>query len=74
VLDVPKDLVVTAAEPGELLSGVVYVVEGSLQMVVGGSTEILHPGDCACIDTDMTVTWGSKGKDRCQVLFVNASA
>ena len=73
VLDFPEDLMVTATEPGELLSGVVYVVEGTLQMVVGGSTEILHAGDCACIDTDMTVTWGSKGKDRCQVLMVSAS-
>jgi len=73
VQEFPEDLLVIANEPGETLSCLVYVIEGSLQMVVGGSTEVLRKGDCACIDTDMTVTWGSKGKDRCQVLLVNAS-
>ena len=51
-------------------SGVVYVLEGRLQLEAGGLEEILDAGDCACIESDMTLTWSAAGKNRCRILAV----
>ena len=51
-------------------SGVIYVLEGRLQLEAGGLEEILDAGDCACIESDMTLTWSAAGKNRCRILAV----
>jgi transcriptional regulator with XRE-family HTH domain len=51
-------------------SGVVYVLEGRLQLEAGGLEEILETGDCACIESDMSLTWSAADKSRCRILVV----
>lgn len=50
--------------------GVIYVLEGKLQLAAGGMQENLDAGDCACLDTEMAMTWSAIGKNRCRVLAV----
>jgi transcriptional regulator with XRE-family HTH domain len=50
--------------------GVVYVLEGRLQLESGGMEEILESGDCVCVGSDMTLAWSAAGKIRCRVLAV----
>ena len=70
LLEFPPKALVAASQPGKALSCLVYVVEGRLALNIGGDKDLLDAGDCACIDTDMVVDWGSATKERCQVLFV----
>ena len=51
-------------------SGVIYVLEGRLQLEAGGMEEILEAGDCACVESDMTLAWSAAGKHRCRILAV----
>jgi Predicted transcriptional regulators len=50
--------------------GVIYVLEGRLQLDAGGMEEILETGDCACVESDMTLAWCAAGKTRCRILAV----
>ena len=51
-------------------SGVVYVLEGKLQLDGGGMSEVLEAGDCACIESEMALGWSAAGKRRCRILAV----
>jgi transcriptional regulator with XRE-family HTH domain len=51
-------------------SGLVYVLEGQLQLDSGGMQETLEPGDCAYIESEMALAWSAAGKTRCRVLAV----
>ena len=51
-------------------SGVVYVLEGRLQLDAGGMQEVLDAGDCACMDSEMAVAWSAADKHRCRILTV----
>ena len=51
-------------------SGVIYVLEGRLQLEAGGLEEILEAGDCACVESDMALAWSAAGKNRCRILAV----
>ena len=51
-------------------SGVVYVLEGRLQLDAGGMTEVLETGDCAYVESEMPLAWSAAGKHRCRVLAV----
>ena len=51
-------------------SGVIYVLEGRLCIEAGGMEEILETGDCACVETDMTLAWSAADKNRCRILAV----
>jgi quercetin dioxygenase-like cupin family protein len=53
-------------------SGLVYVLEGRLQLDSGGLHEVLETGDCAYVESDMTLNWSAMGKHRCRVLAVSA--
>ena len=50
--------------------GVVYVLEGKLQLDGGGMSEVLEAGDCACIESEMALGWSAAGKRRCRILAV----
>jgi transcriptional regulator with XRE-family HTH domain len=52
------------------VSGVVYVLEGRLQLDAGGMQEVLETGDCACIDSEMSLAWSSADKHRCRILAI----
>ena len=51
-------------------SGVIYVLEGRLQLEVGGMQEVLEAGDCACVESEMAVAWSAADKRRCRILTV----
>ena len=51
-------------------SGLVYVLEGRLQLDAGGMQEVLEAGDCACMESEMALAWSAVGKHRCRVLAV----
>lgn len=48
----------------------VYVLEGRLQLDTGGMQEVLETGDCAYMESEMTLAWSAAGKHRCRVLTV----
>jgi transcriptional regulator with XRE-family HTH domain len=51
-------------------SGVVYVLEGRLQLDAGGMQEMLEAGDCAYIESEMVLAWSAVDKKRCRILAV----
>jgi transcriptional regulator with XRE-family HTH domain len=51
-------------------SGLVYVLEGKLQLDAGGMHEVLEAGDCAYMESEMALAWSPAGKHRCRVLAV----
>jgi transcriptional regulator with XRE-family HTH domain len=50
--------------------GLVYVLEGKLQLDAGGMQEVLEAGDCACMESEMALAWSAAGKHRCRILAV----
>ncbi|MGO9777325.1 MAG: helix-turn-helix domain-containing protein [Terracidiphilus sp.] len=51
-------------------SGLVYVLEGKLQLDAGGLHESLETGDCAYMESEMALAWSAAGKHRCRILAV----
>lgn len=51
-------------------SGLVYVLEGRLQLDAGGMREVLEEGDCAYMESEMALFWSAAGKHCCRVLAV----
>ena len=51
-------------------SGVVYVLEGALQLDAGGMQEVLEAGDCFYLESEMTLAWSAADKRRCRILAV----
>ena len=51
-------------------SGLVYVLEGKLQLDAGGLHESLEAGDCAYLESEMALAWSAAGKHRCRILAV----
>ena len=45
-------------------------LEGRLQLEAGGMQEVLETGDCAYIESEMTISLSTAGKHRCRVLAV----
>jgi transcriptional regulator with XRE-family HTH domain len=60
----------SATDIGRGTSGLVYVLEGKLQLDVGGMHELLEAGDCACLESEMAMAWSAAGKHRCRILAV----
>ena len=51
-------------------TGLVYVLEGKLQIEASGMHEVLDVGDCAYMESEMAMSWGASGKHRCRILSV----
>jgi transcriptional regulator with XRE-family HTH domain len=51
-------------------SGLVYVLEGRLQVEAGGMQEVLEAGDCAYMESALALAWSAAGKHRCRILAV----
>lgn len=64
----------STSEAGKETSGLVYVLEGCLQLNSGGMHEVLEAGDCAYVESEMAMAWGAAGKHRCLVLAVMPAA
>ena len=72
------EMIEVPGAPTEALSGVysrescgmVYVVEGRLQLDAGGLKEVLDAGDCAFIESRMPLAWSAAGKSPCRVIAV----
>lgn len=60
----------SAADAGQKQSGLVYVLEGKLQLEAGGMRELLEEGDCAYLETEMALALSAAGKHRCRILTV----
>ena len=50
--------------------GLVYVIEGRLQLSAGGLQEVLETGDCAFVDSRMPLVWSAAGKHLCRAIAV----
>jgi transcriptional regulator with XRE-family HTH domain len=50
--------------------GLIYVLEGRLQLDAGSLHETLETGDCAFIESQMPLGWSAGGNNRCRVLCV----
>jgi transcriptional regulator with XRE-family HTH domain len=50
--------------------GLVYVLEGKLQVNASGFAELLDAGDCAYMESEMALAWSAAGKRRCRILVV----
>jgi transcriptional regulator with XRE-family HTH domain len=48
----------------------VYVLDGRLQLDMGGMRESLEAGDCAYMESDLPTAWSAAGKQRCRLLTV----
>lgn len=70
MMDFPPGQTETLAEPGSSICSLVYVLEGKLQLDVGGMHEALETGDCVYINSDMAIAWSATGGSRCRALVV----
>lgn len=50
--------------------GLVYVIEGRLELVAGGLHEVLETGDCVFLETSLPLVWSAAGKHPCRVISV----
>jgi quercetin dioxygenase-like cupin family protein len=60
----------STTDPSRDTSAVVYVLEGRLQLDTGSMHEVFDAGDCAYVESEMTLAWSAVGKHRCRVLAV----
>jgi glyoxylate utilization-related uncharacterized protein len=70
MIEFPATGVASGAEAFRQMTGLVYVLEGQLQLDAGGMQETLEAGDCAYIQSEMALAWSAAGKLRCRVLAV----
>jgi transcriptional regulator with XRE-family HTH domain len=50
-----------------------YVIDGMLEIDVGGEKEELQPGDCAVLNTSGLVIFGAQESTGCRALIVNVT-
>jgi len=60
-------------ELGDVPALLVYVLDGKLNMDVGGLRETLDTGDCAYLESGLPLAWGAAGKTKCRLLTVTPS-
>jgi transcriptional regulator with XRE-family HTH domain len=70
MIEFPPGGVTTVSDSLRESSGLVYVLEGRLQLDSGGMQEVLETGDCAYMEGEMALAWSAAGKHRCRVLAV----
>jgi glyoxylate utilization-related uncharacterized protein len=70
MIEFPAGGASSAADTCYEASGLVYVLEGKLQLDAGGLHELLEAGDCAYMESEMALAWSAAGKHRCRILAV----
>jgi DNA-binding XRE family transcriptional regulator len=73
MIEFPAGGVACATDSCREGSGLVYVLEGKLQLEAGGMQEVLDTGDCAYMESEMALAWSAAGKHRCRILAVTAA-
>lgn len=63
-----------AMEDSLVGGGMIYVLEGRLQLEAGSLSEVLETGDCACLESELPIAWSAAGKQRCRILAVHPGA
>lgn len=74
MIEFPPGGTSTGMDPFREMCGVVYVLEGRLQLDAGGMHEVLETGDCAYMESEMALAWSAAGKHRCRVLAIMPGA
>jgi transcriptional regulator with XRE-family HTH domain len=70
MIEFPQGGSSSVLEGGRSLSKLVYVLEGRLELEAGGIHEVLECGDCAYLESEMTIAWNATGTSRCRALVV----
>lgn len=70
MIEFPASGTPCAVDSCPMNTGLLYVLEGKLQLEVGGQHEVLEAGDCAYVDSEMAMAWSAAGKHRCRILVV----
>jgi len=70
MMEFPAGGATCVTDAGRGTSGLVYVLEGKLQLDAGGMSEVLEAGDCAYMESEIALAWSAAGKNRCRVLSV----
>jgi transcriptional regulator with XRE-family HTH domain len=70
MIEFPAGGASSAADAFYEASGLVYVLEGKLQLDAGGLHESLETGDCAYMESEMALAWSAANKHRCRILAV----
>jgi transcriptional regulator with XRE-family HTH domain len=70
MIEFPPGGAATAMDSLRETSGMIYVLEGHMQLETGGMSEVLEAGDCAYLESEMALAWSAAGKHRCRVLAV----
>ena len=70
MIEFPVGGISGASDIRRAASSLVYVLEGKLQLGVGGLHELLDAGDCAYMESEMALAWSAAGKHRCRILVV----
>jgi len=73
MVEFPAGGVASATDSCREGSGLVYVLEGKLQLESGGMQEVLEAGDCAYMESEMALAWSAAGKHRCRILAVTTA-
>ena len=70
MMEFPAGGATCVTDAGRGTSGLVYVLEGKLQLDAGGMSEVLEAGDCAYMESEIALAWSAAGNNRCRVLSV----
>lgn len=74
MIELPAGGVASISDLFHHSSGLVYVLDGQLQLDSAGLQEVLQTGDCAYIESTMALAWSAAGKQRCRLLAVSPGA
>ena len=69
-VELPPRFIEALTEVGKVFNGVIYVLEGSLQIESSGQKDVLDAGDCVCLNSEMMIFWGASGTTGCRALIV----
>jgi transcriptional regulator with XRE-family HTH domain len=69
MLELSKSSYVFAAVEGDVCA-LLHVLEGSVQLVTDGMTQVLETGDCAYMETRVPTSLSAVGDKRCRILLV----
>jgi transcriptional regulator with XRE-family HTH domain len=70
MIEIPAGGSSLATDASRETCGLVYVLEGKLQLNAGGMNEVLDMGDCAYMESDAPLAWSAAGKSPCRILAV----
>ncbi|HEY3704119.1 MAG TPA: helix-turn-helix domain-containing protein [Terracidiphilus sp.] len=70
MIEVTAAAPVALTEPNDETCALYYVIDGRLHLSAGGMEEVLDAGDCAYLESTMSLAWASDGKSPSRILVV----